>query len=706
VSDASVHENSDEEMQDSGDLDDGGYNGETVDLSPEKENQSKYEYPWFKKPTYIVTAPPMSRQRINKGKGKAVEVPPEFKTDIIITDVEEQRPRATAIAHLANLLTLAEGADVLAQENILWIKPFSAAAIIDDLMEQGVKLGKDGRKAIFKIMRDPTRKTWSMHIGPSLANEDEAPASFWRPDAPVVDGTTLGIQDEDEEDDQSKTEVHTQKPNEGKSIPSRDEPNPGNPTGQWEQDFETIYQDPKTGRWMIKFEKTFHNGKYVYTQIDPLPYWDNSKKPFEPTIPGEITTFIRPHYQPLPLYTEKDSGEWQIDPEHPGEWKRHYAKPTPRQKDKVDDVAKPMFVLRKFDRSTGRYLQQYRYGKSWTEFEEHVLGFTLKSEDKKAARKCAENFNRWLRQVSDRNSFEYERRATRERFKAYELNTLRKFFNTLIRNKGIIAAQLSPPWSEAVRLVNMVRREYDPRAALRDENSIKTMVDRDSLPDTVPSLGIAEWRALGHTLLEFQQAHPNMKMDEKFLKPRDAIPSTVASDEKQGPPKKGQRGAGDPLADQPIAAPGTVLLGSKITPTILNGKFALVDRFDGALIEKLFGVETVRQDIYQHVGRNIAVRSDADLEAAEALQMLGGGTNVAAERPRQLESSNDTASGSTDSDIPQYQAANQNSVIPPGDSTSPKRKREVEDDDEDKENEGGGQIDSRRKRPRHEEENA
>jgi hypothetical protein len=59
----------------------------------------------------------------------------------------------------------------------------------------------------------------------------------------------------------------------------------------------------------------------------------------------------------------------------------------PPRKNRINDVGRPMFIVRKFDSNTDRYIRQYMYGNTWDVFDKHVVGWDANNK------MCVEEYN-------------------------------------------------------------------------------------------------------------------------------------------------------------------------------------------------------------------------------------------------------------------------------------------------------------------------
>jgi hypothetical protein len=450
----------------------------------------------------------------------------------------EDRLRATGIAHLVNLQNSTTGL-VIAPNDILTIEPFQVDRIIQVILGSGFRLGNFDSDTIGLIMENPHHALLNLKVD-NIGN-----------------------------------------PNGSGGMPC-----PDNPTGQWPQLFEKVYQDLQTGRWMIRFERELPNGK-TYVQVDTLPLWVTSMSAYVPAEEGDCATYVRPRYQLFPLYPKSDEGCWVIDHDRPFEYTRRYGFSTTNEGYKMNDVGKAKFVLRSFDRNTGQYIRQYTYGHTWAMFDTHVENWDPND------RSCGEKYNRWLRQVHGRHNHEYQKRPAREAWKEYEVVVLKQHYNNRIKEVGVLSAYLSPQWEDAVRAVNKARKERDNRAAPRDLASIKAMVERDVYAADVPQLGIVEWCAYAFALVTFECENPDVRVDERFLKPKVGVSLDCGPHTRTSGKKKDEE--------------SELLAKPKIAPMLENGQLVMADVFDGKLVKVLFGVGNDPQEtnIIKGGGRNV-----------------------------------------------------------------------------------------------------
>ncbi|KAF2650909.1 hypothetical protein K491DRAFT_113853 [Lophiostoma macrostomum CBS 122681] len=260
------------------------------------------------------------------------------------------------------------------------------------------------------------------------------------------------------------------------------------------------------------------------------------------------------------------------------EWYR-----TPAPKQPAKRFAHPKFILRGYDRNNHQMLRQYLYGSNWKDFDRRLREFDI--NDKKSG----EEYNRWSRQVTERNHYAYTKRPTREPWKPYEMEALRRYFNDLIRTVGLAKFYLKPNYDDALEKVNEAREARDPkgpRPAPRDTNAVKKQAETDEYPADVDRLGIAEWRVFGQTIVEFRDQYPNVSVPEHFLKPQYAIPlddvNQIANPKKRKAADAERQGSNASTKD-----------GPKLGIALRDGKAHVFDRidFNGKLVSSLYRAE-------------------------------------------------------------------------------------------------------------------
>lgn len=478
--------------------------------------------------------------------------------------------KAWSIAHMINFLNGLTGHNVVVPETILKIEPFESACIIAFLRKKGLRLGTEGMDTIDIIIKHPERVTYAMEVV----------------DYTQIDGKHRSVPETDDEEvsqaeDKGDWEADFEGSAHCESITS------SHPTGQYPQEYETFIQN-EHGQWFVRFEKPLRNGKH-YVQIDALPIWRNDVDAYTPEDEKEVTTYIKPKYSPIPLYRESDRGKWVVDAKKSGQWKRKYEKPlSEKEKERANDIAQPRFIVRSFDRNTGQYVKQYSWGSNWAQFDKHVEAFSIDNK------KSCELLNRWLRQVVERNDHGYKKRDTREPWKMHELKALKEHFNDLIRTGGIIQAYINPSFKEALDKVNAARKAKDSKAALRNENSVECMCDRDSYPGNVARMGINEWRIFGRTLYEFQEEHPEAVLAERYLKPENAIMTDNLMDKQPGGnvnKKSARKQREAAMLKLETHAKTRNDNSPKLIPFLMHGnEIWILDRFGGKFVAKLFPV--------------------------------------------------------------------------------------------------------------------
>jgi hypothetical protein len=142
-------------------------------------------------------------------------------------------------------------------------------------------------------------------------------------------------------------------------------------------------------------------------------------------------------------------------------------------------------------------------------------------------------------------------------------------------DKGIIAAKTTPQLDTALERVNQARKTSNRQAlAPRSLQNLTDMVKRHAYGASEARLGISEWRALGRSLRQLREDHPTATINDRLLKPKNAIPLDFLPDEG----RKGQQSGEN---------------GPKIRPVLEGDEIVLVDRFDGALISQIYDTQEV-----------------------------------------------------------------------------------------------------------------
>jgi hypothetical protein len=356
----------------------------------------------------------------------------------------------------------------------------------------------------------------------------------------------------------------------------------GHPTGQVPRENETFEEDPRNpGHWLVRFRRRLPDGT-IYERVDPLRVFNPATAATIP--PDELETELGGDPTKIPTFAKFDKGFWiKLDnqPEVGGEYRRHYNLP-PKSKNNVlqDSKATVLFVFRRFDRITGQYTMQYKWGESWDAWDRNLSSFDINDTEK------CRVFNRWLKQVMEKYDYRYEKRGTRECWKDYELTLLREHFNELIEKKGLIEAHSKAGWRQVLDRINKARRARDPNAALRNENGVSSQAERDGYGPNNPRMGTQEWRQLGSQLKALEKTYPGLKINNEILKPHNCIPMDDIKEKRAG---------GDNEVSKQWKAEGIKrkeVVGkvqTKIVVSYSNGQFRIVDRFNGALVHKFFG---------------------------------------------------------------------------------------------------------------------
>jgi hypothetical protein len=440
------------------------------------------------------------------------------------------------------------------------IDPFSATQIVKEFQAKKWRIGPSTAKRIQDIMQDPSsvgkfRLIDPLQVSAVAGEDDKEPVNVEEEDIGVGESSEY---QGPEHSDRSR-----------------------HPTGQHPSDYEQFFQD-EDGNWFVKFRKQISGGS-VYEQIDPLPTWLPDVPPFDKD--NGIRSYIEPTQDKsqIPPFWTSDKATWKPIEGKTYEW---YRSPVPKQPEKR--FARPKFILRGYDRNNHQMLRQYLYGSNWKDFDRHLREFDI--NDKKSA----EEYNRWSRQVTERNHHAYTKRPTREPWKPYEMEALRRYFNELIYTEGLAKFYLKPNFGKALEKVNEARQARDPkgpRPAPRDKNAIKKQAAGDEYPGDVDRLGIEEWRAFGQTIVEFRDQYPDARIPERLLKPKHAIP--MDDIEQIANPKK--RKAADADRQQSVASTND---GPKLDIALKDGKAHIFDRadFNGRLMSTLFGVENEAED--------------------------------------------------------------------------------------------------------------
>lgn len=355
------------------------------------------------------------------------------------------------------------------------------------------------------------------------------------------------------------------------------------PTGQVPREHETFEQDSANpSQWLVRFRRELPDGT-VYERVDPLRNFDaTAVNTLQPT---EVQTELGGEPARIPTFAKYDKGFWfkvEGQPEVGGEFRRHYNVP-PKDKAKQDSKASVTYVFRRYNRITGQYSEQYKWGVTWDEWDRNVSTFNINDTE------MCRVFNRWLLQIMEKWDHRYEKRETRECWKGYELRMLREYFNTLIADKGLMEAHSNAGWQRIVSSINKERDDRNPGTGHRNENGVSSQAERHSYAPNIPRLGIQEWRQLGSTLRDFKKKYPGILIPASINKPRNCIPLDDIADKVAG-------GSAPPVAEYKASGFTRKEIQGQTQTKILvkfeDGQFKVSDRFGGALVNRFFGQPT------------------------------------------------------------------------------------------------------------------
>ncbi|KAF2874373.1 hypothetical protein BDV95DRAFT_331332 [Massariosphaeria phaeospora] len=539
------------------------------------------------------------------------------------TIIEDPAQRQFIAERLSALLNLGRRNSVdptITPENVLEITPFSAAhalRIFDEYSaSQHYEINPDAVRALF---RNPRTSLETVEVerpflcdGIHDAPDGESSSSGTTKHPSSQNDADDEKQDEDEADPLALAQAY-----DSPESPSSDSRGASkHPTGQHLKDHESWLFDKATGKWFVRFAYTLPNGT-VYEQIDEMPVFqpDAASPELTPDETDKVNSMSYiAHTGKLLTFSRKDPGHWEVvendtsasarlektlreqnsagdDDDkastayiHGNTYTRIYPTRKPRDTSREGALATPLFIARKFHRTTHQYLHRYKFGLSYPSFVANILSWDMNSFAR------VQDYNRWIQQVVERADFRYTKRASRACWSKAELQALRAHFNGVIDAGGLVAAQTTPEWSEAVRKVNAVKGE----GGKRNENGVASQAERDWYWNGDERMGVHEWRLLGEDLARLQMQHPGLVISDCVLRPRNP-------DDVEGPrcpiamdDVVAKEAGGNMVAEErkkgKLPARKREVRQVKMWPEVVGGKLVMKDRFSGELLRK-FGMD-------------------------------------------------------------------------------------------------------------------
>jgi hypothetical protein len=229
--------------------------------------------------------------------------------------------------------------------------------------------------------------------------------------------------------------------------------------------------------------------------------------------------------------------------------------------------AEPKFIARKYHRQTGAYLELYKMGRSWEDWQRKVETFDINN------RIHVQAYNKWIGNVCEQFDHQPDKLPSRPRWTSDEIRVLRAHFNDIIEKQGLIAAYKPLDWKQMHKKITAVGNTP------QNEDSVETMVERDIFRMSDERMGMKEWIQFGMLLYLLKETNPGLDIPKNILFPGRVIPMENIKDRLAG------TGDNDPPSEYWSPGDGSVRV-PKLSVKVVDGQVVVEDIFGGSIVAR------------------------------------------------------------------------------------------------------------------------